>query len=307
MTYSLRHVRAFVAVAERLHFRRAADALGISQPALTRTVKELEASLGVALLARSNRSVALTAAGAVLLREARPLLERFDRAGALARMAADGRSGRLTVAYMDFAINGALPAHLQAFCARWPEVEIDLLYMPTDRQKSALVSGEIDVGFLIGPFDAPGIARREFERQRLVALVPEQHRLARKRSVSLEDLAAEPFVIGSERDWSAFRRIAFDKAIAAGTAFQIVQEASSSEGVFALVAAGVGVSIYAESAAVLRRNGVRVRRIAGCDRSIAIVMAWHASGANPAARRFSADVNPAVMRGSDASSGPAKR
>jgi DNA-binding transcriptional LysR family regulator len=296
MNIELHHLRYFHAVAEDLHFRRAAQRLNVAQPALSRAIKWLESELGAALFVRTTRNVALTAAGRVFLDETRQALARIERAQSLARSAAAGEAGRLSVAYMDFAINGPLPAILNAFRARHPGVIIDLAHMWTERQREAITAGEIDIGFLIGPFEAPGIESLAILSERFVAVLPEGHPLAAKDEIALADLAREPFILGTSAFWGPYRRTVDELCLAAGFTPSVVQEAYNSDGIFGLVAAGMGVSIYVEGARNFALRGCTVRPIAGLDASIDTVCVWRGDNASPAVANFVA----AVAAGRDA-------
>lgn len=282
----LRHLRAFAAVAEARHFGRAAAALGLTQPALSRTVAELEALLGVALLRRTSRSVEPTPAGSVFLGECRALLDRLEAAVRRAQRAAAGAIGRVRIGYMDFAINGRLPELVRGFREREPEVAIELVHVSTDRQEEAFAADAIDLGFRIGAATRPDIGSRRIESQRLLAVLPRGHALARRRRVRLGDLAAEPLVIGSEPDWSGFRRVVWREFALLGITPRIVQEASSSDGVFGLVAAGAGVSLYGDSARTVPYRGVVLRELEGTQAPIDIHASWREGVAEPTVDRF---------------------
>ena len=144
-----RHLRAYIAVAEELNFRRAAERIGIVQPALSRTLRDLEDHLGVLLLLRNTRAVSVTPAGRVFLDEARALLQGLNRAVTVTRNAAEGRTGEITLAYMDFAVHRLVPQLLARLKANAPGIRVALTYMPTALQRDALIRNTIDAGLLI--------------------------------------------------------------------------------------------------------------------------------------------------------------
>ncbi len=290
MNIELHHLRYFVAVAEDLHFRRAAQRLNVAQPALSRAIKWLESELGAALFLRTTRNVTLTEAGQVFLEETQQALARIERAQILARSAAAGEAGQLSVAYMDFAINGPLPAILSDFRAEHPGVRIDLAHMWTERQRAAITTGEIDIGFLIGPFEAPNISSLAILSEHFVAVLPENHALSAKREIALEDLAEEPFVLGSNAFWGPYRRTVDELCLAAGFTPTVVQEAYNSDGIFGLVAAGMGVSIYVEGARNFALRGCTIRPIANLDASINTISAWRTDNPSPTITNFVAAV-----------------
>ena len=284
--FDLRQVRAFLSVANELHFGRAAGALFTTQPALSRTIRNLEEAVGAALFERTTRRVRLTAAGEAFAAECRLALGHLDLAAHAARNAAEGREGNLRVAYMDFAINGRLPEILQSFRTAWPGVSIALEYMPTATQQMALLEGRVDIGFMIGAFRAQKATSVLVDEQDYVALLPEGHALAGRETLRLADLAGEPFVMGSSETFSAFRALLFDRCHAARFFPNIVQEASNTGGIFGLVAAGAGVSVYAGCARNLNRTGVLVRPLADIAEPIPIHAARLTDHASAALQRF---------------------
>lgn len=286
LKFDLRQARAFLVLAEELHFGRAAQRLFVSQPALSRSIRDLEAAVGVSLLERSTRRVRLNAAGAAFEAECRLALGHLGRAVRSAQDAASGAEGRLRVAYMDFAINGRLPAILQAFRARHPRAIIDLQYMPTAQQQAALLEGRIDIGFIIGELESPKVVNLLVEQEDFVALLPEGHRLADANAVRVGDLSTEPFVVGDDSSFSAFRTRLFSLCHAAGFFPNIVQQASNTSGILGMVAAGVGVTLFGGSARNLRRAGVVVKPLADGRETIPTFAAWVADHPSPVLKRF---------------------
>ena len=245
LLYELRHLAVFIAVAEELSFRRAAERLGVAQPAVSRLVAELEARLKVTLLRRTTRSVALTEPGRYFLDEARAILERVDRSTATSRGLASGAYGKLAVTYMSIAAHTVVPEVVKAYRSSHPEVGLELTYMGTEGQRDAVMRGAIDVGFVVGPFHSPEIDGRLISRHRLVAIMPAGHRLAGQAAVSPADLAGEPLVIGPRNDWGAFRRLLTEVFEAAGSVPTIALEATSITALFGLVASGQGIIVFA--------------------------------------------------------------
>lgn len=286
MRFELRHIRAFVALAEELHFRKAAERLYMTQPGLTRLIQWLETEIGTPLFARSTRSVSLTDAGEEFLVECRHALQALERGMRRAHHAAAGDVGTLTVAYMDFAINGPLPRVLKAFHKRFPGVHVELIYMPTAQQKAAILSEQIDIGLMIGPFASRSVRTLSVNREALVVLLPESHALAAQETVALSQLADQPFVLGSASGWAVFRAEVLNCCHQAGFAPNIVQEASTSDGIFGLVAASSGVSVYTECAYNICRRGVVVRPLTECDLQIETLAGWRHELCSPTAERF---------------------
>lgn len=281
-------MKAFVAVAEHLHFKRAADALFITQPALSRLIKALEEALGAELFLRTTRQVALTEAGRLFLRECNQVFQHVQRGVELARSAAAGDIGHLTVAYNDFAINGALPAILERFKDLHPDVTVELLYMPSHEQCKAIGDVLIDIGFLLGPLSLPGIESMPVSEERMVAILPSRHALAGEKTIRIEQLRDERFIFGASSGWSAFREQSFLLCQRFGFTPNIIQEATTSIGIFGLVAANMGVSIYSECAYKIQREGVVIVPLENDHADVQTVAAWNAEYQTPTANRFKA-------------------
>ncbi|MFT5449350.1 MAG: DNA-binding transcriptional LysR family regulator [Gammaproteobacteria bacterium] len=282
----LHQLRAFVAVAEESHFGRAAERLGQSQPSLSRSVKAIERILDAPLFHRTTRSVELTPAGEVFLPRARTLLVGLTDAMDEARRASTGVTGRLVVSFMDFAILGVLPALVAGFRQHHPEVDVDLRYSWTERQRCELLAGEVDLGFLIGPFNAAGIHTQTVDRQRFVAVLPETHPLASRPHLRLSDLSEQPFVFGAHDEWGPVRTTLNRLCHAAGFSPRVVQETHSRDGIFGFVAAGLGVTLYTEVALNSPRRGVVIVPLIEVQEQIDVVAAWRTAGQPPALRRF---------------------
>ena len=274
MRLDLRHVRHFLMLADTLHFRRSAARLNIAQPALSRSIRNLEAEIGVELFRRTRRFVELTEAGAVLAREWRGVLEKVERGGRRAQRAALGVIGTLRLAYTDFAIAGELPRVIQAYAETAPGVEIDTRHAVTWRQIESLEEGEIDVGFLTGPISHPKLNTLLVQEERCVLIVPKRHRLGGRSSVRLADLAAEPFVLGEERDWRHFHVFVHSECRKAGFEPRVVQRAYNSVGIFGLVASGMGVTLHSETARNLLHPDLVALPVVDFQPLIQTVAAW---------------------------------
>lgn len=286
MKYELRHVRALLCIADELNFSHAAKRMHTSQSALSRTIRDLESALDVQLVKRSTRRVELTEAGRAFLAEAKVGLGHIERAGNVAWHAAEGTVGELKIAYNDFAIIGKVPALIKKFRQTWPQVRLLLEFIPTSKQKEALLEEAIDLGFLIGPFDAPNVGTHLIDEDSYVALLPEEHRLAKAESLCLSDLAREPFVLGTSGNWRELRERLFTLCRQAGYFPVITQEASNSEGIFGLVAAGMGVSVYSSCVRNIERKGVVVRPLDDVVERIPICAAWIRGLQSPALGTF---------------------
>ena len=192
----LRQLRYFVAVAEELHFRRAAARLHISQPPLSQQIGALEAELGVRLLERTRRRVELTAAGEAFLRDARATLAELDAAVSTARAVGAGQAGLLRVSFVGSALLSIVPAAVQRFRRSRPGVEIELRERSTAEQLRALSTGVVDVALVRPPIQSDiDLHLQEVMREHTIAAIPEDHELAQLRRIPVKRLAAEPLVL----------------------------------------------------------------------------------------------------------------
>ena len=274
MRFSLRHVTGCLALAEELHFNRAAQRLNTTQPGLSRLVAEIEAEVGAKLFRRTTRTVELTEAGRAFLAECRIGLDHFERAVTLARRTATGMTGLLRVGYMDFAINGRLPELVRAFSEVRPSIRLELTHVPSQSQREALLNDRIDIGFTLSAVDSEHFETLLFDRDSHVALLPITHPLSNARSLTLKDLASEPFVLGSGGSWSAYREAFFAICHRRGFHPTVSQEASSSEGIFGLVAAGAGVGTYASCVRNVQRRGIVIRSLDDVPDTIPTYATW---------------------------------
>jgi DNA-binding transcriptional LysR family regulator len=206
------------------------------------------------------------------------------------KLAVDGRAGRLVVAYIDLALGGVLPEALQRYRHSFPDVQIELVRMATDVQRDRLLSGEIDVGFYLGGTSIPSVRSVLIERQSYVALVPNRHPYAERSELDVEALLQQPLVLGTLPDWSAFRRRILEEAARRSIRPLVVQETLTGEGIFALVAAGVGVSIYSQSQHDLSRSGVAVRPLTGMSGDVDLHIGWSTANLGAITERFVEEV-----------------
>lgn len=257
----LRLVRYFIAVAEELHFGRAAQRLRLAQPGLSQQIRSLEQRLGVKLLERSSRQVRLTPAGAVLLGEGRRLIAQAERVADQVRRAGLGQVGRVTVAAIGSATYDVIPRLLREHRRRFPDVEVVLREMSTPAQAQALRSGEIDVGFLRLPADVGELASRAVRVERMAVMLPEAHRLARREEVPIHSLAREPLILFPAAPRPSWADTVIAACREAGFEPNVVQEAVESATVVSFVAAEIGLAPIPEGLAVLARPGVVCRPI----------------------------------------------
>ncbi len=256
----LRHLRYAVALADELHFARAAARLHIAQPPLSQQIKALETELGVRLFDRTSRRVGLTDAGAAFIAEARRTLASADQAIEAARRAARAETGRLAVGYVSSASYELLPAVLRAFRRRAPDVLLVLEEMNSSEQSRGVLAGTLDLGFVRRP---PPTDRRLADtvvrREPIVVAVPRDHALAAARAIRLRELAAEPFVIFPARPRPSWADVALDLCRGAGFEPRVVQEAVEMVSALSLVAAGIGIALVPGAVRAVPRPGVVFR------------------------------------------------
>lgn len=272
----LRQLRYFIAVAEELHFRRAAARLHISQPPLSQQIRALEDELGYPLLARTRRRVELTAAGESFLRDARALLSELDGAVEAARRIDAGQTGRLRVNFVGSALLSIVPGIVQRFRAVRPAVEIELRERSTVEQLRAVAAGVVDVGLVRPPIeDVPELRTQTVLRERTVAALPSGHELASLRRIPLRRLGSEPLVMFPRSQAPGFHDLLMSVMSAPGTHPQVVQYAPEMLTIIGLVATGIGVSLVPASVTRLALDGVTYRPATGAPSSelIAIVRA----------------------------------
>jgi DNA-binding transcriptional LysR family regulator len=269
----LRHLRYFVAVAEELHFGRAAQRVVIAQPPLSQQVQALERALGARLLDRSRRKVQLTDAGRLLLDESRRLLADVDRALAAVRRAARGETGALTVAFAASVMFLSLPGIIRAFRERYPDVALELRELPTAPQLTRLASGEIDLGFVREPVPTPGLVYETVMREPLHIALSRRHPLASRARLPLRLLADEPFVLFPAEVAPGLHAQVMALCASAGFVPRVVQVSRELYTTVSLVEAGVGVTIVPASIEQMGWTGVAYRPIPGAAGVTHIAMA----------------------------------
>ncbi|HEY7267890.1 MAG TPA: LysR substrate-binding domain-containing protein, partial [Solirubrobacterales bacterium] len=276
MDIELRHLRYFLAVAEELHFGRAAARLRIAQPPLSQQIRKLEDELGVELFHRTSRRVELSEAGQALLPEVRLLFEQVGRATDAAQHADRGTSGHLRIGFVGSAADGPLPRIVGGFRQELPGVSLTLNELGVDEQLEALRAGRLDVGFVRGPLDEQGLNVAEIYNEPLVVAIPQRHRFARRKQISARDLRGEALVLLSREEVPGL----FDQVIAIcqqhGFNASVEQQSTSIQAVLGLVAAGLGVSVLPRSVESLRRVGVRFLPLRGSRTTL--LVAWREDG-----------------------------
>ena len=255
-----RKLRYFIAVAEELHFGRAARRLNLSQPPLSIQIRAFEDELGTPLFIRDRRNVALTEAGRVLLVEARRLLQQIDQARTAVERAGRGEAGRLSIGFITPAEYSILPELLGEYRRRYPGIALTLRVVMSEQQLAELESGVLDVGLLSSPIERATLEHHLVWRERLVLAIPAAHKLARSPSpISIRRVAGEQFVMFPRSIAPALHEDILQFCRSGGFSLTIAQEAVQSQTIISLVSAGLGLAILPESIRVLRREGVIYR------------------------------------------------
>ncbi len=282
----LRHLRIFITVADELHFSRAADQLGMAQPPLSQAVRRLEKDLGAELFDRSHRQIRLTAAGMVLLDEARELLAREERLRTLARRAGDGGLGTLRAGVPPDTTAAMLSTLLAACAEHSPGLSVDLQEVTTEEQLRLLASGGLDVGLVHQPVDATELRLGPEVSVELGVVLPRSSPLARLPEVALGELSGHDLVLFPRAHAPGWYDRILDTCRAEGFVPGRLRHASNSEFLLALVTAGQGIA-FDQGPVARKEPRVAWRPLAGRPLTQRITGAWSADrSAHPAAPHF---------------------
>ncbi|AUB39088.1 DNA-binding transcriptional regulator, LysR family [Nostoc flagelliforme CCNUN1] len=283
----LRHLRYFIAVAEELHFTKAAERLHIAQPPLSQQIQQLEAELGVKLFERkTKRQVQLTEAGKVFLQEAYQLLMQLETAVALTQRTGRGETGQLRIGFTSLVIYDLLPLILQQFREQFLEVELVLLELTTSKQEQALRDSLIHVGFAHPPLEDDTLSYKCIHRETLVVALSSTHSWAEKEHICVQSLLSEPLIMFPrylapglyDRIMSLFQQRNFKP--------NITQEAIQMQTIIGLVSAGMGVAIIPSSLQNLQRSGVFYRPILEEVPVIETAVIWQQNNLTPIVENF---------------------
>jgi DNA-binding transcriptional LysR family regulator len=272
--FELRHLVYFHEVARQLHFRKAAEALAVAQPALSRQIAQLERELGVMLFVRSRRRVELTPAGRLLAERVEPLLRSLNGITKELEAMAGGETGHVRVAFTGLAMATVLPGILREFNRRFPGIRLELNESPTSTQLSALQNGDIACGFFHPDAPTPGLRTRLLLRERNGVLLPEGHPLAARAGLRLRDLASTPFVLFPRKHNPGF----YDRVLAAfaqaGVTPAIAEEVWPRANGIGLVRAGLGATFMTPSEAQYLPPEVSFHPLAGPAPESRLVLGW---------------------------------
>jgi DNA-binding transcriptional LysR family regulator len=283
----LRHLRYFVAVAEELHFSKAAERLHIAQPPLSQQIQQLETELGVKLFHRkTKRQVQLTEAGKVFFQEVDRLLVQLETAAALTQRIGRGQTGQLRIGFTSLAIYDLLPLILRQFREQFLEVELVLRELTTSQQEQALKDSLIHVGFAHPPLEDETLSYQCIHRETLVVALSSTHSLARQERICVRSLLSEPLIVFPrylapglyDRIMSLFGQVNFQP--------NIIQEAIQMQTIIGLVSAGMGVAITPSSLQNLQRSGVVYRPLLEDVPIIETAVIWQQNSLTPIVENF---------------------
>lgn len=293
---SYRQLSCFVAVAEELHFSRAADRLGVAQSAVSLQVQQLEQTLGVRLLNRLKRQpITMTDAGQLLYAEAIAALRHLERAERVGQLAARGLNGRVRLGYVASAVTtGLLSEMLGAFRPRHEQVHLDVVAMETPRQLSAIESGDIDVGIVRPRRQYPeGVDAVIVHSEPLMIAMSKDHALARRRMLRCADLRGQTFISPQFKESEGFAELVGRLAVAGGFSETSEYHVNDLITAVSLAAAGYGVVIAPESIKQFNHRGVVFLAISDFREMVHLALAFRRHEAAPAVREFLASAKPA--------------
>jgi len=279
-------MRYFVAVAEELHFGRAAERLHLAQQPLSAAIKRLEEGVGVRLFHRTSRQVALTEAGRVYLSEVRLILQRTTDAAELARRAARGEVGQLSVGYAAGTLHNVLPPTVRRFREHAPGVSLTLHELSSPEVAAALVRGDVQVGLLCPPVSEPAIRSDIVLREPLILALPRGHRLARKERVALSEASDESFILYQRAIKPGVYDAITGLCQAAGFVPRIAQEGATEGAVVGLVAAGMGVALVSSSQRKAPSEDIEYRFLTGAPVEVELAAAWARTDHSPLTAAF---------------------
>ena len=282
----IRRLQLFVAVAEELHFGRAAARVAMAQPPFSHQIRRLETELDLTLLTRNSRNVALTSAGAELLVHARDLIERRDRIVDHVRKTANGHAGTLRLGFSASSAIGLLSKIVKRFREEVPGAVLELDDRDNVDVSATIRRGEIDVAVVRAPFEAPDLKVELFHEEPFVVVMPADHPLAEHASVRPIDLAGNSFVLFPRTASAGLHDTIIGMCIRAGFSPEISQEANAWLSIMGLVESGCGVTIAPKSAQAVCPPGSICRPIVGTDACAGLAMVTKRNASNPLIKRF---------------------
>lgn len=282
-----RLLQYFVAVAEELNFSRAAQRLHVSQPAVSRQIRQLEQTLGVQLFERMGHLIQLTSTGHLLLQEARSLLAHMEQSTRIVQETGSGEVGRLTLGFIPAASNEVLPGILREFRAHFPKVELTLREVMPEQAVQRLHDGRIDIGFLLLSGADLDFDYKTVSRELLVVALPEAHPLAAESRIEMRELANASFIMPARYSVPSLYGKVMEVCRQAGFTPNVAQgEVGLMQTTIGLVAGGIGVALVPASLQNLTRKGVVYREVEDLKPTIEMSVLWRPSDNNPVLGSF---------------------
>ena len=282
----LRHLRYFVAVAEELHFGRAAARLHIAQPPLSQQIRRLETELQAPLFYRTKRHVELTNAGRVFLGEAKAIVAQAEQAAGIAQRASRGELGQLFVGcalWADFISGSKI---IRMFAQQYPNVEVELRDLTAPEQISALEAGRLHVGILRPPVQSKALMTERFLSEKLVVAFPRGHQFNNYERVPWRALADHPYILFSRRRAPAFEAVLARACHDAGVTLKVKYEVEHPHTILAIVEAGLGISLVPASLETLKRPGIAYRRLRPAGPTLETLIGWRRGTERPLVQAF---------------------
>lgn len=270
----LRHLRYFVAVAEELNFRRAAEVVHIAQPALSQQIKQLEEEMGVTLFARTNHKVQLTEAGQAFYLRAQAILQETQRAVQDARAVECGEAGRLTIGFVSSAAIHVLPTFLHQLRTARPQAEIELKELAPGEQIDDLYNHKLDLGLFHANLEDSLFETALVTRERLIAALPTENAFAHRDIIELRELARETVILPARHATPGYFELTRSAFQAVGLMPERIYHTNLLQTGLLLVGAGLGVSLLPESFQNIQVRGVIYRQLADAAPTIDLIAAW---------------------------------
>lgn len=286
MPVELTHLRCFVAVAEELHFGRAAERLFMTQPPLSRQIRILETALGIQLFERSSRNVILTDAGRAYYDDATRILRMSAQAAISAQRVASGEVGRVTLGFTAVSGYHLMPQLIASARSHLAGISIALKEMSSTAQTKAIEAHTIDLGIIRSQYATHGFSYSHLVREPLLIAMPKHHPLARKRAIAAQDLEGAPFVMYSSDGGNYFHHRIEGLLMAAGVRVNCVQYTEQTHTIIALVRAGIGLAIVPASARHLRFDDIVYKQAWTPDAYGDFDLVWSDKYSNPAVDQF---------------------
>lgn len=278
----------FLVLADELNFSRAAERLHISQPPLSKQIKQLEDELGVKLFRRVGRGVQLTEAGRLLSEEAPRILSQIERTQSLVKKADRGEVGQIMIGFTPSAINDVLPPILLSFRREYPEVELFLHEVKADQIVEGLVNKWLDVGFLYLPFDDKRFNCQTISREKLLVALPEHHHLAAEPAIYMESLSREYFILPAKHRYmpGMYGQVMSLCHQAGFTPHAVQKEVWQMQTIVGLVGSGLGIAIVPSSIQKVHKEGIVYREICNPQAAVEMGIIWRKEEATPPINAF---------------------